>query len=246
MLPVDIGVGGGIMLVLILPNILFYFGLCRKRWKQVGGPQGDVCPFLGGPAHNRCRVCGTFVSDRAFHRTCSLTTQQTQGNIVTTTTSTAYGWDHCVGCHTLKCKALLIFFLLAMIGLWGYTVVERVLAVLGLTHRDERVRSFNVTMYALTVVTGLISWATVWCTRKTLLRFSCVTPFGCCTTTNGAACKMQMTTSSAAVAPVVPAVPATATPASACNAVQVGVAVDVATPSPTGVPMVGVTMCGAV
>lgn len=180
MLPIDIGVGGAIMLILVLPPIFFWCGLCRKRWKRQGQASGGTCPFLGGAATNRCRVCHTWVSDRAFHPTCSLTTQSTNGNVVTTTTTTEYGWNHCAGCQYVKGQALLIVFLLAMLILWGWAVVERVLAVTGLTHRDERIRFFNSTLYMLTVVMGLIGWATVLCTRKALLKWSCLPPFACC------------------------------------------------------------------
>ena len=60
------------------------------------------------------------------------------------------------------------------------TVVERVLAVTGVTHRDERIYGFNTTLYALTLVCAFISYGIVWCTRKTLLKFTCLTPIGCC------------------------------------------------------------------
>lgn len=177
MLPIDLGAGGGTMLFLVLPNIIFYFGLCAKRWTRA---EGNACPFLGGPACNKCRVCGTFVSDRAFHRTCSLTTEQRNGNVVTVTTSTQHGWDHCAGCQALKGQLLIVLFLLAMLCLWVWAVVERALAVSGITHRDERIRWFNVTMYMLTTVLGLIGWASILCARKMLLQYSCLTPCGCC------------------------------------------------------------------
>jgi len=176
MLPIDLGVGGGIMLLLVLPNVLFYFGLCCKRWKRA--PRPGTCPFLGGPAPNVCRVCGTHVSDRAFHRTCSVTTEQTHGSVVTVTTTTSHGWDHCAGCQVLKGHAPIIALLLVMLFLWARTVVERALAVQGITFRDERIRLFNITLYALTVVLGLVGWAVVGCTRHLLLKFTCLLP--CC------------------------------------------------------------------
>lgn len=182
MLPIDLAAGGTIMLVLVLPQLLFYFGLCRKRWRRRESRKGDPCPFLPDiAAHNRCRVCGTYVSERAFHRMCSITTQHVTGNgTATVTTATTSGWNHCAGCQALKGHSLLALFLLGMFCLWAYTVIERTLAVLGVTHRDERIRTFSITLYALTVVIGLVGCAAVWFTRKHLLKFTCLSPCGSC------------------------------------------------------------------
>lgn len=254
MLPVDLAAGGAVMMVLVLPLLFFYFGLCRKRWsRQINNRKGAPCPFLDVPAHNRCRACGTYVSDRAFHQTCSFTTQHNNGNgtatVITTTTS---GWNHCAGCHTLKGHAVLIAFLVGMLGLWAYTVVERTLAVLGVTHRDERVRSFNVTLYALTIILGLVGWATVWCTRKTLLRFSCLTPCGalCCCGSSGASGAATRATPSAATssraadaAVPVAAVPVATVPVATVPVAAMPVPVTAAISVPPSAVVQGVPMC---
>lgn len=243
LLPVDIGVGGAIMSLLVLPPVLFYFGLCFKRWKRV---KGSECPFLGGPALNRCRCCGTHVSERAFHRTCSVTTQQQHGNVVTVTTTTTHNWDHCAGCHFLKAAGLMIVFLLAMFGVWGYTVVERLLAVLGVTYRDERVWSFNITMYCLTVIVGLVACSMVWCTRKPLLKFTCLTPCGCCCATSSsheAAARSGGPRGGTAPAPVVVAASIIA-PHTAEE--QGGVAMATTTPAARPPLVAGVPVCSSV
>lgn len=212
------------MLLLVLPHVIFYLGLCGKKWKRHAGRKGSPCPFTNAPAHNQCRVCGTFVSDRAFHRTCSITTQQNNGNGTTTvTTTTATGWNHCAGCQYLKGQALMVLFLLAMFCLWAYTVIERTLAVTGVGHRDERVRTFNMTLYTLTVLLGLISWATVWCTRRTLLKFTCLTPCGgssCCCCASPAPTGPSHTADATAPAPAARVTTAASTPPSEVVVVQ--------------------------
>jgi len=179
MLPIDIGVGGGIMLLLVLPNLCFYFGLVCKRWKK--RPQNGRCPFTNEPsAHNKCRVCGTRVSNRAFVSSCTTSSSSTSGGVTTTTISTTYGWDHCVGCHFTKCFLALEIVLIGYFGLWVYTIIERSLAVSGATYRDERIRSLNVTIYALGVILALFGGAYIWCSRKLLLQFTCLTPLSFC------------------------------------------------------------------
>jgi hypothetical protein len=180
MLPIDAFVGGAFILFLALPHVCFYLGLCCKRWVRRGGSGGD-CPFTGqSQPLNVCRVCKTRVGDRAFHRSCSITTESTSGNITTITTTTTHNWDHCIGCHLIKSQGFTVAILILMTGLWGVTLVERALAAWGLTWRDERVSSYGLIPYWLTAVLGLISWAVVWCHRKTLLKFTCLTPCGCC------------------------------------------------------------------
>lgn len=221
------------MLLFVLPHILFFFGLCCKRWKHTG-PKGSPCPFTNAPAHNQCRVCRTFVSDRAFHRTCSITSQQNNGNgTVTVTTTTNVGWNHCAGCNFLKGQALMVLFLFGMFCAWAYTVIERTLAVTGVTHRDERVRTFNITLYMLTVVLGVISWAVIWCSRKTLLRYTCLTPCGCCCAIEGPSAPSRATNAAAAV-PAASVITTAATPTASPPAQQDVVVVH------------GVPVCGSV
>lgn len=179
-LPFDVFVGGAIILVLAILPLQFYACLLRRRWRSAGTTE---CPFFDGRACNTCRSCGTRVSDAAFVRTCSVTTQTTNGNVTTMTTTTTHNWDHCVGCHYLKTSSFNTFILVMMTCLWALTVVERTLAVLAVAPytRDERVNTFGLIPYWLTGFIGLMQLAIIWCNRKALTRWATLVPCcGCC------------------------------------------------------------------
>ncbi len=178
-LPIDLFVGGAIVVLLALLPLNFYGGLLRRRWRRAGG---DECPFLGGAATNQCRSCKTLVSDKAFVRNCSMTTSSTHGNVTTYTTHTTSNWNHCVGCHYLKCSAFNALILAMMSVMWAVTVVERTLSVFAIAPyvRDERVNTFGLIPYWLTAFVGLMQLAILWCNRKPLGKWSTIVPCGCC------------------------------------------------------------------
>ena len=106
---------------LLLPRCL---RVKKRPWLEIGLRAANACPFTGSSiavnSARTCKVCGVLCSERAFVATVSYGSTSTTGNIQTTTVTTHYNYNHCIGCHTNRRSSSVLGFLgLASILLTG-------------------------------------------------------------------------------------------------------------------------------